>query len=559
MKKRFKKGLNILLASSMVLGLAACGKSGETTTDTTGATAGETTAGNTAAGETDGTTAAALAGPKEEATLRIMMFGNKPNGLDEVLEEFYSRTKDTLNVKLDIEWTPSITDVKEKVKLKMAAGEEYDLLWDAESANMKTLVPQGAYVPMDEYFNNDAYPGLKKCFPAEFIESNKMSGHLYGIPLVQDWGMNVDGTVIRKDLREKYAPDGINSAQDFAGFLEQIRVNEPELIPYAADGAGLRQAWVELPDELKPINSRIYSYSIGGWPFFFRVNETRDEIISPVIPLGAPEEDWKQLGDDVDAADMYYNYQVKADMNKYLEKDVLAQKDRNALFYAGKAACVAGDLGVINTYIGQMKDRGYEIEWVSYHDDINKMVPAALETTFISRNFMCIPVTSKKPERVMEFLNWIFEDQANHDLFELGIEGKHWEAVGDDKYRIPEGVEAATNYSFPWYQLTGTPTYVRYLEGTPERVIAIREYAANMDSYVLSPMRGFFFNNENVKTELAQVSSKGKEIESPLLCGIYENPRAVWEEAYQTTQNIGLETLRAEIEAQLNAFFAAKK
>ena len=196
--------ISVLLVVVMMLSLASCGKDKETSADIKNSD-----------------------GSNKETTLKIMFFQNKPTGMEDVLEEFYKETKDTLNVKLDIEWVPGIMDLKDKVKLKMAAGEEYDLVWDAPSANMLTLIPQGAYVPLEEYFNNDKYPGLKKVFSEDFLEANKMSGHIYGVPLVNDWGMNVDGTVVRKDLREKYAPDGIKTPEEFTAFLEAIKENEP--------------------------------------------------------------------------------------------------------------------------------------------------------------------------------------------------------------------------------------------------------------------------------------------------------------------------------------------
>lgn len=113
--------ISVLLVVVMMLSLASCGKDKETSADIKNSD-----------------------GSNKETTLKIMFFQNKPTGMEDVLEEFYKETKDTLNVKLDIEWVPGIMDLKDKVKLKMAAGEEYDLVWDAPSANMLTLIPQGA-------------------------------------------------------------------------------------------------------------------------------------------------------------------------------------------------------------------------------------------------------------------------------------------------------------------------------------------------------------------------------------------------------------------------------
>ena len=59
-----------------------------------------------------------------------MLFGDKPIEMDKVLAEFENRTKDTLNTKLDIEFNP-FADHKQKLNLKMTAGEEVDAAFDA--------------------------------------------------------------------------------------------------------------------------------------------------------------------------------------------------------------------------------------------------------------------------------------------------------------------------------------------------------------------------------------------------------------------------------------------
>ncbi len=94
------------------------------------------------------------------------MFGDQPKDIQLVFDEFEKRTKDTLNTKLNIQWNP-ISDHKQKLKLTMAAGEEMDFVFEADFISLKELVPQGAYAQLDKYFNNDAYPGLKKAFPPD--------------------------------------------------------------------------------------------------------------------------------------------------------------------------------------------------------------------------------------------------------------------------------------------------------------------------------------------------------------------------------------------------------
>ena len=51
-------------------------------------------------------------------------------------------------------------------------------------------------------------------------------------------------------------------------------------------------------------------------------------------------------------------------------------------------------------------------------------------------NGVAININSKNPERAMMVLNEFYTNPAVYDLAMLGIEGKHWEAVGSDQYKI---------------------------------------------------------------------------------------------------------------------------
>ena len=183
-------------------------------------------------------------GSGSPVTLKGMLFGDQPKDMQAVLgNEFEKRTKDTLNTKINIQWNP-ISDHKQKVKLMMAAGEEMDFVFDAEFMNLKELVPQGAYAQLDKYFNNDAYPGLKKAFPPEYIEANKRyDRHVYTIPFTQYY-YDLPVIYIRKDLREKYGFQPIRSYDDLQQFYDKVLENEKGVTPLALrGGSGFQDIW----------------------------------------------------------------------------------------------------------------------------------------------------------------------------------------------------------------------------------------------------------------------------------------------------------------------------
>ena len=46
--------------------------------------------------------------------------------------------------------------------------------------------------------------------------------------------------------------------------------------------------------------------------------------------------------------------------------------------------------------------------------------------SFGMRNGTLVPITAKHPEAAIQFVNWAYSSQENHDLLALGIEGVHW-------------------------------------------------------------------------------------------------------------------------------------
>lgn len=66
----------------------------------------------------------------ETRTIKILHKGPKPDGWDAVYQEYLNRTKDTINVELDINWVEH-ADYKEKLNLEITSGGDWDLVFDA--------------------------------------------------------------------------------------------------------------------------------------------------------------------------------------------------------------------------------------------------------------------------------------------------------------------------------------------------------------------------------------------------------------------------------------------
>ncbi|WP_018752015.1 ABC transporter substrate-binding protein [Paenibacillus sanguinis] len=487
----------------------------------------------------------------DPTTLKVMLFGDKPVDMDKVLNEFESRTKDTLNTQLNIEFNPA-SDHNQKTKLKLAAGEAIDLMFDAPWMNLNQNISQGFYHELDKYFNNDDYPGLKKAFSEEFLNANKINGHLYAIPITN---MYYDSEVvyIRKDLREKYGMEPVQSYDDLKTYLDNVKKNEPSMIPFALMGD--RGFFKMFGTEDKQTQLRAEPYSIAGTGVNFNLILSDDgKQVLGATTLGDPAEEYAKYPAPFNDAEYFYDSNdIKVEWNQYVQKDVLNEKDPAALFVSGKSAA---NESTINAF-ASMRDRlksavpGAELEFFVYNSKIRGLEKEAIGTEYKAWNYLVVPATSKNVDRTMKFLDWLFGSQENHDLFELGIEGTHWEKSGDRNYKTTANTQ---NYAFPGYELTWNPTLSRINAENSDEALKIINYQTEDSTYYKLPLTGFVFNTEPVKTEIAKIQPKAAELDPILKNGLEKNWRQSAEKLNKELRNLGLENVRAELVKQAQEF-----
>jgi len=525
MKKRFAKIAMLLSVMLISSSLVACGTKKTETTTATGST--------------------------EPVTLKVFFSGEVKN-MDKVVAEFEKRTKDTLNTKLDVTVIPS-ADYKEKLKLQMTAGEDMDLVFDASFLNLNTFAAQDAYTDLSTYFNNDKYPGLKKAFSTDYVAANKILGKSIAIPITSSY-TDIAGLMIRKDLREKYGLGPITNDEELVKYFEAIKANDPTITPISIGGArGFYQLMGEnYEDPLRTVKA-------GG----FNVLLSPDyKTVTNVYTAGDSDEILAKNAGTKDTTDLLIKqYTQFAALSKYAEKDSIsvASPDAYQLFVSGKAGAhdseISGFTGMRDTLKKSVPTA--ELEFYAYNPLIRNMEKGAIVSEYKAWNFLAIPASSKKADSAMKFMDWIFQSQANHDLFELGIENEDWIAVGDDQFKLPD-TAPANQYSFPGFELTWNSNYTRTNSSVPAEVKKYLDYQANPDSFIYSELAGFTFDNSSLKTEIASTDALYQSIYKPLQHGIVANPAETLKKNNADSSKVGLNTIRAEVKKQVQAFLDKK-
>lgn len=172
-------------------------------------------------------------------------------------------------------------------------------------------------------------------------------------------------------------------------------------------------------------------------------------------------------------------------------------------------------------------------------------------------NFAVLNKKAKDPERVMKFLNWIFEDQANYDLIVYGIEGQHWINAGKGLYDYPQGIDLASNYKFPSYVLCMNVNYDRIDKNAIEDERFWKSYLQNIDNFVQSPLTGFVYNTDNVKDEVAKVSAIWSEIMFPIENGMLPREKHL-PDAIAKLKAAGYDKILEDAQKQIDNHLAGK-
>lgn len=543
MKKTLKRAGALLLSGALAASLAACGGNGTTSSAGTSDTASGTPA---------------------ETTLKVYLFGQAED-FDKVVEKFEEETKDTLNIKLDIIWSDSQTH-REKIPLMMANQEEADLVFDAYWMNLSTMHNQGAYASLNEYFNNPEYPGLQAAFSEDFLaQVTDEDGNIFAIPFTQA-AEDIPVIAYRKDLADKYGIT-IDSNESLEQYLQavQAEIDAGTLEMVAPFGVGGTRGFYWLDHDIyEKREANVFSIDSSAYGIGMEMEAAVSEdgkTVLGVATLGDPDEAYA-------AFPAPYNTNTRTDraVNKltkwaqYSQPDAQTEDDaKTNLFYTGKVAAIEGNISGYTDYANAVEALGGELGVYVYTECMRNGEPF-VAAPLTAWNFLCVPQQSTKKDQAMQFLNWLFEDAANHDLFELGVEGEDWEAVGEDEYRKIEG----SNYTFPGYELTWNPNFIRTNADLPEDAKAITKYGNDPDTYITSPIAGFTFDNTatpELQTAYAAVSAIQTEYQPQIMLGLTKDPaaaQALVEEYYQKAEAAGLETIRQAVHDQLQAFLDSK-
>lgn len=521
MRNRMKRLVSVLLvAAMMVVMLAGCSSSKP-------ADSKESTTASSDSGEKKATDTS------KHVDLTMYLLGDRTPDFDEVYGKINEILEKKLNCSLKVEFL-SWGEHDKKYSLLFSSQTDFDLIFTASSwGHYEQTVALGGFAPLSEDFIQTYAPDTWKVVPKVAWDQAKINGQIYMVPnYTNEFGQDV--MAVRGDLMKKYGFDNITGWDELVAFYKAC----------AADGIYASQSdlWYQY------FQSKGYS-TTGGAPqggelVLYNAQDPKDLNFNYIL-------DWDGFRD--------YCIQAKelADAGAW-SKDILnSTDDRQTGLLTGKTASLTWNLGSCMTYAKQANKE--HPEWNVTIVDPNASLPKKVNSYI--NNGVAINDNSKNKERAMMVLNEFYTDPDVYDLAMLGIEGKHWEAVGDKQYKVLDETNYGVSNNCNWGWNNTTIQRTEFIEN---RVALDDTYDALQKAFNSSIKAehlydGFNFNSSNVSTQFAAVEAALGTYYSPLKNGLVDDVDKTIAEMKAALKSAGIQDVLDEMKRQADEYVAGRQ
>ncbi|MBR0465154.1 MAG: extracellular solute-binding protein [Clostridia bacterium] len=419
-----------------------------------------------------------------------------------------------------------------KLNLMLSTGEPFELIHVMQDVkNMSALAAMDAIVSVDPYLDN--YPDLVSKFTDTEWLGALYNGEHYAVPC--SW-RTFDNTMSYLDLRvdvmkavgyDEFPSEDLDAVFDLMKKSQDYILEETGLVAYN---------WFHQNQDTAHWLHRTYD----SYPFY--VENSLGLVLARqdgTIDSFYESEEFKQ-----DAEFYYKLYQAGLVNPDVLNLDHSVMYDDAQLGAFLPSQTFDPATGVT---IKRLTGIDTTVDWVSMYPDKPEMI-----YTFV-QNLNAISATAEDPESGLKFLNWLYANQENHDLFHYGIVDRHYTPIGDNKIEQVRGDDDNALYVMDTW-MSGYLPYMRFAADAPERQIEYMTYRA--ENYVVSPIAGFIFDASNVQTELSALQTELIASIYPIKVGMIPYEGNI-EKAIDNLKAAGLDTYLDEYRKQFAAYLEA--
>ncbi|THF83388.1 extracellular solute-binding protein [Cohnella fermenti] len=510
--------ISLLLLVWLAALLAGCSGSKDNGGASQQASPSESNAGASASASGE----AAKPDTSKPVTLKMVLISDGAPDSDLVYGEINKKLKEDINATVDVEYIP-FADWQKAYSLKFAAGEDFDLIVTATWGQFADYARKGAFMELTPGLMQTYAPQTLASSSQEVLDAGTVDGKLYALPMNYR-EISVYGYVVRGDLMDKYGISSIDSLDDFEGYLKAVSENDKELVPWEATSY---DNWIIPHMQLQDLRDR-YEMGTVGVSVDLATNRIVDATESDpaALELYKRMQTWNQSG--------------------YISKNSLVNKvSSKDSFVNGKSSAFLTNLLDANA--------AYQTVMTAHPEWDVRFYPINTSNKVVANSYMAngmaINAKSKNAERALMLLDLFKNDAWYNQTTTYGIQGKHWDVSAEGKLVL---LADSPNYppdgTCPWgwrderYYLTsqdGLPNFDDVMKSQRDRVFN-------------TPLNDFQPDLENIKTQQAALSDVSSQYQSPLTLGFVKDVDKAYAELLAKRKQAGFDTLRQELQAQID-------
>ncbi len=464
--------------------------------------------------------------------ITMYLIGQKTADFDDVYAQINRILEEKLNCSLKVDFL-SWGEHATKYSLLFSSMEDFDLIFTASSwCHYEQTVSLGGFQELTEDFIKKYAPGIWETVPKIGWEQAKIEGKIYMVPQYNMEFKN-DVAAVRGDLMEKYGFTDITTYTDMLHFYEACAKNGQ----YASQGGPWYQYF-----QAQGLSDTAGAPHSGELFLHHTLDANNPELVYTV--------DWNGFRE--------YCMQMKhlADMGAWSSDILNTNDERQAGLLSGRTAVMVWNLGSCARFAKEANTE--HPEWKVTICDPNSANPKAINAYI--NNGMAINVASKQKERAMMVLNELYTNKQLQDLTTYGIEGKHWEAVGDDQYKVIDesgfGVDANCNWGWKNQNLI-RKEFIENRTPLDDKVDAMQE--AWKDHVMPATLYdGFNFDSSKVATQFAAVEAAMGNYYEPLVSGLVDDVDKSIKALHDALESAGIRDVQKEIERQVAEYIKNK-
>lgn len=449
--------------------------------------------------------------------------------VEQRLKELLAHKLPNTSVKLNyIDWGA----FKEKTNLMLQTGEPMDLLFAPDWTSFFSNAAKGAYLSLnDEGLAKHGNllgkygKGISETINPIFLKGPVLNGNLYAVPTNKELSQG-RGFAFRKDIVEKYGFNvkSVKNLQDVEPFLKIMKEKEPDIYPAYSNKQDSLVDWVE-----------DYGYQELGYGAY--VNHTVQG--SPVISI--TKEEYQKI--DLEKYQLLYDWYTKGYLNKNAPTTQEKMDDVRG----------AGKIWFMTTTISPGRAEALRIKNTSgkgpeyYEWEVVTAQQPLVTTSAATGSQLAIARSSKDPARAMMVLNLLYTDKELLNTIVYGVEGKHYTKLSGNKIKLT----ADSGYSPGNSWMVGNQLVNYLLDNEADN--KYQEYVKFNETAEQSPLLGFTFDPEPVKTEVASYSTIEQQYRDILRTGSVD-PVKVLKERNDKIDSSGHKKIVEEVQKQLDAW-----